>query len=383
VIAILEDDPARAAAMKSALRRRLPDAEALFFDNAPDMVAWLPGNLPTVCLLSLDHDLGPNRQRDGKVFDPGDGRDVVTLLEGIAPSCRVLIHSSNGPAAEGMFYALQRSGWSAQRVYPFKDLAWVGTDWVKRVLLCVADADAYRTLSTLSPHPPEACTCFNQTGSEHEHGTPVLHGEQQNTNSAVWRRVCDRIERAIDTGVEDFAPLQGLSSPERAKVITLPASIGRLVRVRKLNLFSSHLVRIPPEIGEMHSLADLDLYTSYRLHFLPFEILYCSNLRKSCFSTRALYGNYKYRPPFPDLTHSDNAPALAEVTPTICSVCDVPLDRAAVIRRWITLGWGTDYLPLLVNACSEACIESLPPPPAGYVQYPHVGGAQLVQPPAE
>src|SRR5215208_5877028 len=58
VIAILEDNPARAAAMKSALHRRFPDAEAIFFDNAPDMVAWLPGNLPTVCLLSLDHNLG-------------------------------------------------------------------------------------------------------------------------------------------------------------------------------------------------------------------------------------------------------------------------------------------------------------------------------------
>jgi hypothetical protein len=142
VIAVLEDNPERAAAMTSALQRRLPDVETIFFDNAPDMVAWLRGNLASVCLLSLDHDLGPNRKRDGRSFDPGVGRDVVALLERSAATCRVLIHSSNSRAAEGMFYALQFSDWSVERVYPFGDLSWVDADWIDRVVSGVTDAPA-------------------------------------------------------------------------------------------------------------------------------------------------------------------------------------------------------------------------------------------------
>jgi hypothetical protein len=137
LIAILEDDPDRTEAMKAALQRQLPDAEAIFFDNAPDMLSWLPGNLARVCVLSLDHDLGPNRRRNGEIFDPGIGRDVVALLERTAPTCQVLIHSSNGPAADGMLYALQFAGWPTERVYPFGDLTWVDADWINRIVTCM------------------------------------------------------------------------------------------------------------------------------------------------------------------------------------------------------------------------------------------------------
>lgn len=133
LIAILEDDPDRAAAMKNALRASLPGAETIFFDNAPDMIEWLPDGLPRVRLLCLDHDLGPNRERDGEVFDPGIGRDVVDWLESREPSCPVVIHSSNGPAADGMQYALEFAGWQVERVVPVADLEWVRDRWIGRV----------------------------------------------------------------------------------------------------------------------------------------------------------------------------------------------------------------------------------------------------------
>lgn len=50
----------------------------------------------------------------------------------------------------------------------------------------------------------------------------------------------------------------------------------------------------------------------------PYELTRCPRLRASVVSTRALYGNFKYRPPFPALREPH-------------------------------------VLPLLVNACSSAC----------------------------
>ena len=60
-----------------------------------------------------------------------------------------------------------------------------------------------------------------------------------------------------------------------------------------MNLYGSGLVRIPPEVGEMTALEDFDPYTSYRLHWFPFEITRCPKLKDSRVSTRALYGNFK------------------------------------------------------------------------------------------
>ena len=133
VIAVLEDDGGRTSAMKEALASSLPAAEMVFFDNAPDMIDWLAGNLSTVHLLCLDHDLGPNRDRDGERFDPGIGRDVVDFLVTQAPSCPVIIHSSNSNGANGMLTALEEAGWRAERVVPYNDLAWVGERWNERV----------------------------------------------------------------------------------------------------------------------------------------------------------------------------------------------------------------------------------------------------------
>jgi len=91
-------------------------------------------------MLSLDHDLGPDRQRQGKTFDPGIGRDVAEFLVTRAPSCSVLIHSSNVEAAHGMQFTLEDAGWSVERVAPFDDLAWIKAQWSGLVVVIVEKA---------------------------------------------------------------------------------------------------------------------------------------------------------------------------------------------------------------------------------------------------
>lgn len=158
----------------------------------------------------------------------------------------------------------------------------------------------------------------------------------------------------------------------------LPASISKLKSVKKLYLYGSHLVRLPPEIGEMENLENLDIYTSYRLHWLPFEVTRCLKLKRSRASTRALYGNHKFRPPFPKL---DGEHLPSTVRYHTCSVCRGPLKPETTVSVWISLRVATDVFPLLVNACSDECVRRLPPPAKAYVERPHTGGLDVIQPP--
>ena len=83
----------------------------------------------------------------------------------------------------------------------------------------------------------------------------------------------------------------------------------------------------------MTSLRAFEPYTSYRLHWFPYEITRCTQLRGSTVSTRALYGNFKFRPPFPRLT----PPVPREHGPLRpCSVCDRPFEDLERFRVWIS-----------------------------------------------
>jgi hypothetical protein len=86
-------------------------------------------------------------------------------------------------------------------------------------------------------------------------------------------------------------------------------------------------------------------------------------LTDSTVSTRALYGNHKMRYPFPTLGRSPAAWRR-------CSVCDRAFDDTGEYRVWISLRVATDVLPLLVNACSDACVRALPKPAAGVREAP-------------
>ena len=142
----------------------------------------------------------------------------------------------------------------------------------------------------------------------------------------------------------------------------------------------------------MTSLEKLTPYTSHSLHWYPYEITRCPRLKDSTVSTRALYGNYKHRAPFPallppgaasaELARGRSYPSVrgADAIHT-CSVCDGPVEDASLIQLWISLRVATDVLPLLVNACSVACVQKLPPAAEGYARGAHQGGRRVEQPP--
>ncbi|VEP16666.1 conserved hypothetical protein [Hyella patelloides LEGE 07179] len=228
--------------------------------------------------------------------------------------------------------------------------------------------------------PKELCKCFNQESRKHG-SLSKIHSDKQDTQCESWLRLLDLIESAAQTGVEEFAPLREFTIEERSEIVTLPPTIAKLKNVKNLSLYGSCLVRIPPEIGEMESLETFTPYTSYLLHWFPYEIIRCTKLKSSTVSTRAIYGNYKYRPPFPNLKQHINAEAYSLITPQECSVCRTKLEPSKIIRRWISLPVATDVLPLLVHACSVNCINSLPETPKGYVSGSHTGGHDIKQPP--
>ena len=233
------------------------------------------------------------------------------------------------------------------------------------------------------------CPCFSQVRASAPGAVRSFHADVQDTRAPGWLRLLELIEEAVADGREEFRPLRELSPEERRQIVTLPASIGRLTAVRTLVLYGSNLVRIPPEIGGMTSLEEFTPYTSWRLHWFPYEITRCGRLANSTVSTRSIYGNYKYRPPFPRLLPPGDAvldldglaPACwgATVART-CSVCTGPIPATGPHQAWLSRLVATDVLPLLVNACSQACLDALPPGAKGYIPAPHRGGV-IEQPP--
>ncbi|WP_231591338.1 leucine-rich repeat domain-containing protein [Saccharothrix sp. ST-888] len=239
----------------------------------------------------------------------------------------------------------------------------------------------------------DICTCFDQyrvTNRRRVH----FHSDRQDTSSPAWQHFLVLIEEAAADGREVFRPLVDMSPQEQRQIVTLPPTIAKLTAVRHFVLYGSNLVRIPPEIGAMTSLQEFTPYTSYRLHWFPYELTRCPSLKRSTVSTRALYGNEKLRPPFPLLQSGravTGALGLDDVEPgewgatsvSACSVCDRSLEGIQVHQAWISLRVATDVLPLLVNACSAACVQALPTPPEDYVQAPHAGGPGIAQPTAD
>ena len=234
------------------------------------------------------------------------------------------------------------------------------------------------------------CTCIGDKKLSAPIAT-TFHSEMQDEQADGWKQLLDLIEEAAADGREEFVPLHHMTLTARSQIVTLPPTIGKLKAVRNLQLYGSALVRIPPEIGEMENLRSFTPYMSYRLHWFPYEITRCAMLIDSCVSTRALYGNFKLRPPFPELeaplpstsgVDLDNLPARYGATRiSICSVCRTSLAGKGLHQVWVSLNVGTDVLPLLVNACSAECVAELPPAEPGYVAGAHRGGLSVKQPP--
>jgi len=133
VILIMDDDERRLHSMNALIAGSYPHYETVLINNAPDTINWLKGNLSSAVLISLDHDLGPNRERDGEVFDPGTGRDVVDYLVTKTPVCPVIVHTTNHIARDGMLFALEGAGWKTCFVVPQDDLEWIHGIWKTQI----------------------------------------------------------------------------------------------------------------------------------------------------------------------------------------------------------------------------------------------------------
>ncbi|WP_196893873.1 hypothetical protein [Aureivirga marina] len=199
----------------------------------------------------------------------------------------------------------------------------------------------------------------------------------QDKNSVAWKKLCEYVEIIHKNEDKIFRPIDYLGDLY-FEIHTLPKSISKLDKVEEVILYGSQIKRIPPEISEMKSLKEFTPYTSYFLHWFPYEITKCKNLTSSTISTRALFGNYKNRLTFPDLY--DNPVRYDENDSVKCSICEKDMTHAETDQYWITLKIATDTVPLLANICSEKCKEELPSPAKGYVQNPHKGGKNLKQP---
>jgi CheY-like chemotaxis protein len=135
-IALLDDDPKRIEAMQKVLSGY--DQGVVHFAGAPEMIAWLTEHLPSLRLLSLDHDLGPYEATPSSAPLPGNGQDVVDMLVHHKPTCPVIVHSSNEWAAAGMVVALRQAGWTVRRVIPTDDVLWIESSWANCVRLVLA-----------------------------------------------------------------------------------------------------------------------------------------------------------------------------------------------------------------------------------------------------
>jgi hypothetical protein len=236
----------------------------------------------------------------------------------------------------------------------------------------------------------DQCRCVGYSGRTRPDQVQ-FHRDRQDTASEGWQHLLALIDEAAADGRPVFKPLVGMSAIERRQVVTLPPTIATLTQVRHFVLYGSNLVRIPSEIGAMASLEVFEPYTSHRLHWYPYELTRCTKLRASTVSTRVLFGNFKHRPPFPALRPITTAadadfdaldPGVwgADAIRT-CSVCDRHIGDQ-LHQVWTSRAVGTDVLPLLVNACSAACVAALPTPAPGYVPTPHTGGPAITQPDA-
>jgi len=219
------------------------------------------------------------------------------------------------------------------------------------------------------------CSCLATRGKTDVPSVPDLHGEAQDIRTRGWTQTVELIRLNVIGCSTVFEPSAHVPWDDWMKLITLPAAIADLTNVSHVRLYGSHLRRLPPEIGRMMGLENLDIYTSYSLHWLPYEVTRCPNLRETRMSTRALYGNKKTRLPFPRLSHPVDV-----LLPETCSVCDRPFGEAVPQPYWITQRIGTDYAPLLIHSCSRECTLSVPVAPKGYFDRPHKGGGGVGMP---
>jgi len=219
-----------------------------------------------------------------------------------------------------------------------------------------------------------SCECFNRSGPSAPWHEVEFHFDVQDTTCQAWYVLLDYIDDICKRGGEDFTPFEVLGAERYHDIVTLPKEIRQLKSVKKIHLYASNISCIPPDIGEMESLEYFDVYTSNRLHWVPYEIIHCPKLSYSRMSTRRFYGNCKIKPPFPSL--KDNPMRFGSLGDS-CSVCgDEILPPKQLQQYWVSMYFATDQMPMLASICSDECLSRIFPPEVNRILPPHLGGLE-------
>ena len=126
LIAILEDNVDRTAAMIAALTGRLSQFEHVITNDPGELIHILKTRMDDIVLVSLDHDLHERPDQSTTLT----GMMVVDFLVTLPPRVPVVLHTSNVRDGETMKSRLREQGWSVTWVTPFLDTEWIGADWL-------------------------------------------------------------------------------------------------------------------------------------------------------------------------------------------------------------------------------------------------------------
>ena len=230
-------------------------------------------------------------------------------------------------------------------------------------------------LAIVDPRPPLArsCDCFavdgrSKKGNPRWRNSPIHDDIQDTTSGCVevgLRSDRDRHREGADRARLPRRPGRDAAAFDRPVDDAAPTIPGRL--------YIGGASRARSSAGA-HQARAVHLVQPA---LLPIRAPRAPQLRLSTVSTRALYGNVKFRPPFPLL-----APRDEPMPPRPCSMCDAMFEDRGRHRYWTSRRVASDVMPLLINACSAACLANALPPSEGYVAKPHRGGPNLQQPPA-
>lgn len=266
---------------------------------------------------------------------------------------------------------------------------------------------------TVTVHPGEyvpPCMCLL---SDDPRSLSLHEPREHDALSCSARR---KVEAYVDALVEQKANTfnlheVGLDRAEWRHVVVLPEAVLRLRGTLKhLRLYGSAIQRIPEWISQLALLESVDPYTSYALHYFPFEVVHCANLKQSRVSTRAYYGNQKNTlPVFPELEPDPSLSKMKRLFPlqylaarvcernkiplppygvevlaaqrdAKCSVCQQRYVSVEAYTYWVMRHLASyDVVPMLVRACSLNCVKALeefraPNKDSWYSALPHKGG---------
>ena len=194
--------------------------------------------------------------------------------------------------------------------------------------------------------------------------------DSQDRTIKVWLDLLSVIDKAEFDIIGELKIENVLNKENWNDLRTLPMEIGKLKKVKHLQLYGTNLQRFPQEIGNLESLEVFTPYTSRGLRWFPYEITRCKNLKSSTVSTRALFGNKKTKKSFPTLQGNP----VKYYNGNKCSICNTLETDKSFEQYWITLWVGSDALPLLAIICSNVCFQKLPEPLEGHFPKPHKGG---------